>query len=163
MSSKISILSVQTYNSHRLTVLSSMITTKKKSHLIIVLKILIFKLFFFRPVIITFLYMYVLVCTLLSKLSYKQKPDYIIITSTRPTDLSQYLWFKLLKSSSLAIFFRYFVNLSSSLSLCLFLWASLKGLILRQNEIKKKSYNLASWTVCNTNIFLKKTDITDSN
>lgn len=125
MSSKISILSVQTYNSHRLTVLSSMITTKK-NHI------------FFRPVIITFLYMYVLVCTLLSKLSYKQKSDYIIITSTRPTDLSQYLWFKLLKSSSLAIFFRYFVNLSSSLSLCLFLWASLKGLILRQNEIKKK-------------------------
>lgn len=159
MSSKISILSVQTYNSHRLTVLSSMITTKKKSHLIIVLKILIFKLFFQA----SYYYFFVHVCTLLSKLSYKQKPDYIIITSTRPTDLSQYLWFKLLKSSSLAIFFRYFVNLSSSLSLCLFLWASLKGLILRQNEIKKKSYNLASWTVCNTNIFLKKTDITDSN
>lgn len=76
------------------------------------------------------------------------------------TDLSQYLWFKLLKSSSLAIFFKYFVNFNSSLSLCLFLWASRKGFILRQNEIKKKPIIMIRRTVKQFAIsILKITDI----
>ena len=141
--------SVQTYNQ---TVEQFYHDNCKKIIIIIVIKILILELFFSGHLYIInyFLYMYVLVCTLLSKLTLKFNINQITSLYRASTDLSQYLWFKLLKSSSLAIFFRYFVNFNSSLSLCLFLWASLKGLILRQNEIKKvMTYKVTYQTVCN--------------
>lgn len=54
------------------------------------------------------------------------------------TNLSQYLWFKLLKSSSCAMFPRYLASFSNSLSLCLFLWASRKGLIYEKPKEKNR-------------------------